>query len=165
MAQGGDGFGFDLLAFGAGQSTGAGHGAGCGSGAGFLPVVLTGGGRVYRGFGAGAVYEVVHVIDRVALLDGDVFVTVGDCGGVAGFQGYLVAAVRVVVAPVGNGDGCARCGIVVCIIGFVDDGGVVFDLGDLAVVSYYAVVAAGDGCRTGGGGVGVRGERSEGVIL
>lgn len=44
------------------------------------------------------------------------------------------------------------------VVGFIDDGGIVFYFGDLAVVSYYAVVAASDACRAGVGVVGVRGK-------
>ena len=120
--------------------------------------------------GTGAVDQ---VINRVVICDGvpfgggnlgdsDIFVSVCNGSRIAGFQGYLVAPVRVVVAPIYNGDGGACCRVVVGVVCFVDDSGVVFHFRDLAVVSYYAVVAASNGGRTGGGAVGVTGERSDG---
>ena len=86
--------------------------------------------------------------------DGDIFVSICDGGGVTGFQGYFVAPVRIVVAPVYNGDGGACCRVIEGIVCFVDDGGIIFYFCDLAVVSYYAVVSASDG---GGAGVDVVG--------
>lgn len=44
VAQGGKGFGFGLLAFGAGRELGAGNCAGCRGSVGFLPVVDASGG-------------------------------------------------------------------------------------------------------------------------
>lgn len=111
VAQGGEGFRFCLLALRAGQCDLAGKGAGGVCAAGLLPIVLTG-----RGDGAGAVDQVVDrvvVCDGVPfgggnLGDGDIFVSVCNGGGVTGFQGYFITAVRVVVAPIYNGDGLAR---------------------------------------------------------
>ena len=87
--------------------------------------------------------------------DGDIFVSVCNGGGVPGFQGYFVGAVRIVVAPIYNGDGGACCRVVEGVVCFVDDGAIVFYLGDLTVVSYYAVVSAGDGGRAGVDVVGI----------
>lgn len=77
--------------------------------------------------------------------DGDIFISICDGGGVTGFQGYFVTAVRIVVAPVYNGDGGTCCRVVEGVVCLVDDGGIIFHFRDLAVVSYDAVVSAGDG--------------------
>lgn len=114
VAQGGEGFRFCLLALRAGQCDLAGKGAGGVCAAGLLPIVLTG-----RGDGAGAVDQVVDCIvvgDGVpfgdgGFLNGDVFVSIGDGCCIAGFQGHLVTAVRVVIAPVYDRDGLACCGV------------------------------------------------------
>ena len=86
--------------------------------------------------------------------DGDIFISICDGGGVTGFQGYFITAVRIVVAPIYNGDGSACCRVVEGVVCFVDDSGVVFHFRDLAVVSYDTVVAADDACRAGSGVVG-----------
>ena len=90
----------------------------------------------------------------MVIWDGDIFVSVCNGGGVPGFQGYFVAPVRIVVAPIYNGDGGACCRVVEGVVGFVDNCAVIFYFCDLAVVSYYAVVSASDG---GGAGVDVVG--------
>jgi len=106
-----------------------------------------------RGVGAGAVHKVVNVIDGVALFDGDILVAVGDGGGCAAAQGEGVGAVLVVVGPVLNGIRLASGGVVVGVVGLVDDG-VALDLGNLAVVADDPVIA-GDGGGTGAYVVGV----------
>lgn len=97
MAQGGDGLAFGLLALGAGQEPGAGERAGGGSRTGFLPVMDTGGGRIFR---AGAFYDIVDVIDRIALLDGDILIPIGDGGGFPAFKSEGIGAVRIVIGPI-----------------------------------------------------------------
>ena len=160
VAQGGKGVLFRLLAFGAGGELGTGDGTGGRGGVGFLPVVDAGG-----SCRAGTVDQVINrvvVCDGVPfgggnLGDGDIFISVCNGGGVTGFQGYFVAPVRVVVAPVYNGDGGACCRVVEGVVCFVDYSGIIFYFGDLAVVSDYAVVSASDGGWAGGGVVGVGG--------
>ena len=90
--------------------------------------------------------------------DGDIFISISDGGGIAGFQGYFVGAVRVVVAPVYNGDGGACCRVVEGVVCFVNDGGIIFYFCDLAVVSDYAVVSASDGGWAGVDVVDIAGE-------
>lgn len=105
VAQGGKGLLFGLLAFGAGGELRAGDGTGGRSGVGFLPVVNAGG-----SCRAGTVDQVINrvvVCDGVPfgggnLGDGDIFVSICNGGGVTGFQGYFVGAVRIVVAPIYN---------------------------------------------------------------
>ena len=79
-------------------------------------------------------------------------------GGVPGFQGYFVAPVRIVVAPVYNGDGGACCRVIKGVVCFVDNCAVIFYFGDLAVIAYDTVVSARDACRAGVDVVGVAGE-------
>ena len=118
--------------------------AGCGTG---------GGGRGVPG----AVYDVVDgvVVDGGAALhhvifgDGDILITVFHAYLVPGVQGDVVDAAIVVVGPVCDGLGLARGGVVVGVVGFVDDLVVVGDGGDLAVVAHDAVVAACDGRGAG----------------
>jgi len=62
------------------------------------------------------------------LYDGNILVAIDDGGRVAVLQRDLVGAVGIVVAPIGNWDLGAGGGVVVCIVGFVDDGGVVLNL-------------------------------------
>ena len=160
-AQGGDRNSLDLSAAGAGAGGGAGDGTGCGGGIGFGPGVITGGSD-----GAGAVYQIVDgivVCDGVPfgggnLGDGDIFVSVCNGSRIAGFQDYLVAPVRVVVAPIYNGDGGACCRVVEGVVCFVDYSGIIFYFCDLAVVSDYAVVSASDGGWAGVDVVGIAGE-------
>lgn len=94
--------------------------------------------------------------------DGDIFISICDGGGVPGFQGYFITTVRVVVAPIYNGDGLARGRVVEGVVCLVDDGGIIFYFRKLAVVAYYAVVAACDGGRAGGGVIDITGEGREG---
>ena len=92
VAQGGERFGFRLLALGAGGDFRAGHGAGCGCAAGFTPGVFAGSGRVYGGVRVGVLDQIVDVINRVSLFDGDGFIAIGDRYRIARFEGYFVAA-------------------------------------------------------------------------
>ena len=141
----------------AGRELGAGDGAGGGGGVGFGTGVVTGG-----RCGTGTVDQ---VINRVVICDGvpfgggnlgdsDIFVSVYNGSRIAGFQGYFITAVRVVIAPIYDRDCLARGGIVEGVVCLVDDGAVVFYFGDLSVVPYDAVVSAGD---RGGAGVDIIG--------
>ena len=104
-----------------------------------------------RGSRAAAVYEVIYVIDRVALFDGDVFVAVGDGLGGAVIESDGVCTGGVVIAPIGDVAGRAGDGVPDGVIRFVDDG-IALYLGNLAVVADDPVIAAGD---TRGAGVDV----------
>ena len=116
-----------------------------------------------RGNGTGTVDQVINrvvVCDGVPfgggnLGDGDIFVSVCNGCSIAGFQGYFIGAVRVVLAPIYNGDGLARGRVVEGVVCFVDDGGIIFHFRDLAVVSDYAIAAASDGGWAGVDVVGV----------
>ena len=126
-----------------------------------------------RGNGTTAVDQVINrvvVCDGVPfgggnLGDGDIFVSVCNGSRIAGFQDYLVAPVRVVISPVCDGDGDARCRVVEGVVGFVDDGGIIFYFRKLAIVAYYTVVAACDGGRAGGDIINITGEGGDGSYL
>ena len=140
MAGGGDGFGFGLVTLG----TGGGHLARGGTGglrpACLRPDMITAARYIRAGF-PGAVYQIVDVVDGVALFDGDILVAVGDGDGVAGLGGDGVAAVLIVVRPVAHGVSLTGGGVVDCVVGLVDDF-VALHLDDLAVVTDNAVVAS-----------------------
>lgn len=126
-------------AWGQGVASGPGRGRGAGS------------------FAGAAVYDVVDgvvVDDGVAfvdgvLRDGDILIAVLHAYLIPGVQGDVVNAAIVVVGPIGDGLGLARGGVVVGVVGFVDDLVVVGDSGNLAVVADDAVVAAVDGGGAG----------------
>ena len=82
-------------------------------------------------------------------MDGDILVPIGDGGGFPAFKSEGIGAVRIVIGPICDRGGLAGGGVVVSIVGFVHDGGVIFYFCDLTVVSYDAVVSAFDGRGAG----------------
>ena len=154
MARCGDGVCLGFAAQGAGRDGLASCDAGRFGFVGFLPVMGAG----FRAWSSGTARDhVIDVVSIAALDNGDVFVSVGDGDRVAGFGGYRVAAVLVVVGPIGDSGAFTSGGVEELICSFVDNAGVVGYLGDLAVVTDYAVVT-GDAGGAGGDVVGVTGE-------
>lgn len=108
--------------------------------------------RYVRAGFPGAVYQIVDVVDGVALFDGDILVAVSNGDGVAGLGGDSVAAVLVVVGPVAHGVGLTGGGVVDGAVGLVDDF-VGLHLDDLAVVTDDTIISG----YAGGAGIDVVG--------
>ena len=153
MARCGEGVGLGFAAQRAGGDGLASRDAGRFRFVGFLPVMGAG----IRAWSSGTAGDhVIDVVSITALDNGNVFVSVGDGDRVAGFSGYRVAAVLIVVRPIGDSGAFTSGGIEKLVSGFVDNAGVVGYLGELAVVTDYAVIAGNAG-RAGSWSVGIMG--------
>lgn len=146
MARCGEGVGLGFAAQRAGGDGLASRDAGRFRFVGFLPVMSA---AIRAGSPGTAGDHVIDVVRIAALDNGNVLVSVGDGYRIAGFGSHRIAAVLVVVGPIGDIGGFAGGGVEKLVSGFVDDAGIVCDLSDLTVVADYAIVA-GD---AGGAGI------------
>ena len=138
VARCGEGVGLGFAAQRAGGDGLASRDAGRFRFVGFLPVMGAG---IRAGSPGTARNHVIDVVSIAALDNGNVLVSVGDSDCVAGFGSHRIAAVLVVVGPIGDSGAFTSGGIEKLVSGFVDNAGIVGYLGNLAVIADYAVVA------------------------